>query len=360
MRALSTLSIAMLLGTASLEAAHACTTFCMSDGKSVVFGRNYDFEFGDGMLLVNKRGMNKFGSARENPAHWISKYGSVTFNQYGRDAPQGGVNEKGLVVELMWLDATKYPARDQRPNLGQVEWIQYLLDNYATVGEVLARADDLRIFGRAPIHYLVSDRTGNAAVLEFLDGKLVVTTGKDLPDKALANDTYANARAHADTKTGQSPAFTRSSLDRFAAAAAGVKQFESAGSGKSPVAESFAILDRVAQPGYTRWKIVYDLTALRIHWRTDRNDNVRHLDIGKLDFSCSSPIQYLALYNEGNGNAIASLTDFNAQTNLDMIATSYRKTSFMANVPPEAAKASAAHPEKFTCNLSLKLSGAFS
>jgi choloylglycine hydrolase len=28
---------------------------------------------------------------------WISKYGSITFNQYGREFPTGGMNEKGLV-----------------------------------------------------------------------------------------------------------------------------------------------------------------------------------------------------------------------------------------------------------------------
>ena len=37
------------------------------------------------------------------PARWTSKFGSVTFNQYGKDNPMGGVNERGLVIEVMEL-----------------------------------------------------------------------------------------------------------------------------------------------------------------------------------------------------------------------------------------------------------------
>jgi choloylglycine hydrolase len=146
----------------------ACTTFCLTDGTSVVFGRNYDWDFGDGLIMVNKRGVAKIAAsgirdAAETPARWESKYGSVTFNQYGREFPTGGMNEKGLVVELMWLDETVYPRRDSRPAVSVLEWIQYQLDRYASVQEVLAHAEEIRIAGRVPLHYLVADRSGAAA-----------------------------------------------------------------------------------------------------------------------------------------------------------------------------------------------------
>jgi penicillin V acylase-like amidase (Ntn superfamily) len=31
----------------------------------------------------------------------------VTFNQYGRNFPSGGMNEAGLVIELMWLEGSR-------------------------------------------------------------------------------------------------------------------------------------------------------------------------------------------------------------------------------------------------------------
>jgi Penicillin V acylase and related amidases len=48
----------------------------------------------------------------EKPIEWISKYGSITFNQSGREFPHGGINEKGLVIEQMWLDEAAYPEMD--------------------------------------------------------------------------------------------------------------------------------------------------------------------------------------------------------------------------------------------------------
>ena len=64
-----------------------------------------------------------------NTISWVSQYGSITFNQYGKEFPTGGMNEKGLVVELMWLDGTIYPQPDERPAIGVLQWIQYQLDN---------------------------------------------------------------------------------------------------------------------------------------------------------------------------------------------------------------------------------------
>jgi penicillin V acylase-like amidase (Ntn superfamily) len=55
---------------------------------------------------------------------------------------------------------------------------------------VLAHADEIRIAGRVPLHYLVADRSGSAAAIEFLDGRLRARTGPTLPVAVLTNDTY--------------------------------------------------------------------------------------------------------------------------------------------------------------------------
>jgi choloylglycine hydrolase len=67
----------------------ACTTFCYADGGTMVFGRNYDWNIGDGMVVVNKRNVFKHALVEPAPATWTSKYGSITFNQYGREFPTG-------------------------------------------------------------------------------------------------------------------------------------------------------------------------------------------------------------------------------------------------------------------------------
>src|SRR5690606_17640644 len=97
------------------EHALSCTTFGYSSNQGLIFGKMLDWDEDHGMLIVNKRNMAKQGLTLEGGpyAKWVSKYGSLTFNQHGREFPMGGVNEAGLVVEVMVGDA-EYPARDDR------------------------------------------------------------------------------------------------------------------------------------------------------------------------------------------------------------------------------------------------------
>src|SRR5258705_9493536 len=117
----------------------ACTTFLINRDGHLVFGRNYDWVSDAGIVCTNLKGLFKT-SMKTNDGEsisWVSKYGSITFNQYGKEFPTGGMNEKGLVVELMWLDETKYPVSDARPAVDVLQWIQYQLDNCAAIEEVI-------------------------------------------------------------------------------------------------------------------------------------------------------------------------------------------------------------------------------
>src|SRR6266850_694055 len=143
----------------------ACTTFCLVGKGEVLFGRNYDWTVGDALVLVNKRGVAKTATIIDSykGAKWVSKYGSVTFNQYGRENPTGGMNEVGLVVEQMWLSETEYPKVDTRPAVGTQEWIQYLLDNSATTAEAIKNVEGVRIESDVKVHYQINGKAGNTA-----------------------------------------------------------------------------------------------------------------------------------------------------------------------------------------------------
>ena len=162
----------------SPDEASTCTTFVLGEKDNQVFGRNYDWDVEDGLVMVNKRGVLKRGYFRDEekgtPAAWTSKYGSVTFNQYGRELPTGGMNEAGLVVETMALSEARYPRPDKRPYLGSaLQLRQFLLDNFALVNEVIACDAMIRISPRRTVlgvHVLISDRMGNCASIEFLYG----------------------------------------------------------------------------------------------------------------------------------------------------------------------------------------------
>ena len=102
----------------------------------------------------------------EKPLSWISKYGSITFNQWGREFPSGGINDKGLVVVQTMYISTKYPDPDIRPSISELQWIQFQLDNFSTVQEVIYNDKFLRITNNSiPLHYIICDKTGNIAVI---------------------------------------------------------------------------------------------------------------------------------------------------------------------------------------------------
>ncbi|MBD0298152.1 MAG: hypothetical protein ICV84_23645, partial [Flavisolibacter sp.] len=67
----------------------ACSTFLLSKNGHYVFGRNYDWVTGNGMVMVNKRGLQKtsFNADRGKEINWTSACGSITFNQYGKEFP---------------------------------------------------------------------------------------------------------------------------------------------------------------------------------------------------------------------------------------------------------------------------------
>src|SRR5687767_3982729 len=146
----------------------ACTTFFINQDGQMVFGRNYDWITDVGRVNTNARGLSKTSMKTEDgeTITWVSKYGSITFNQYGKEFPTGGMNERGLVVEMMWLDGSKYPERDSRAELGVLQWIQYQLDNCSTIEEVIAANSKIRISKtHPPVHYLVADLSGRAATI---------------------------------------------------------------------------------------------------------------------------------------------------------------------------------------------------
>ena len=346
MRALHTIA----LGLASLAVpAVACTTFCVRGPDGLYFGRNYDYGFGDGMILVNNRGVEKASLIDRNPARWVSRHGSVTFNQFGKDSPMGGINERGLVVEVMELQETKYPAPDSRAAVGALEWIQYQLDNFASVEEAIPGARRIRVGTAAPIHFLMADRAGEVATVEFLGGRMVVHRGSTLPDRVLANSPYEDSLDYAQRnapEAGPLPRGIPGSFERFARAARQVKAWESSPAG-SAVERSFEILDDVAQPGHTQWQIVYDLKNATIHYRTTANRERRAISVAAFDYACAASGRMLDI-DTGRGDMTAQFMPYAAEANERQMLVAFAKSPHYST-PAAVVKNEAARVDARRC-----------
>ena len=121
------------------------------------------------------------------PISWESKDGSLIVSAYDIGTAEG-MNEKGLVVNELALVESDYgkPAEGAKV-ISLSTWPQYALDNFATVAEAVAdlRKEKFRVqtvvlgTGRpANMHLVISDATGDSAVFEYVDGKLVIHHGK--------------------------------------------------------------------------------------------------------------------------------------------------------------------------------------
>jgi len=322
----------------------ACTTFCLSDGSHHLVGKSYDWDMEQALVIANPRGLHKrallLGGGK--PAEWDAKFASVTFNQYGRDMPNGGMNEAGLVVEVMWLDSTVAPAPDKRPAVGELQWIQMQLDTRATVAEMVGAAQQVRV---APIggkvHYMACDATGACATFENIGGKMVVTHGRDLVTKVLTNDTYQDSRAAlAEHKGGKAPKGA-SSLDRFVRAASLVA------SGKPERKAALAVLDSVRQGSYSKWNIVYDPIALRIAFRTASKPALKEIDLKALATDCKSAVQMLDMATAAKGDVTAKFTAYTFTANKKLVEASLAPVA--KTLPKGAAWMVAGYPATARC-----------
>lgn len=335
-----------------------CTTFCLDHGDRPVFGRNYDFMMEDGLVIINKRGVTK--TTRSKSIVWTSKYGSVTFNQYGREFPTEGMNEAGLVVEPMMLVETEYPLPDSRPAIPDRQWIQYQLDNFSTIEEVIASDSQIRIIGSGgPVgsHFLVCDRTGNCATIEFIDHKLVYHTNEKMPVKTLTNSIYAESISFLERdKIPQLDKFR--SVERFICAANMVKNYDPKNT-KSPIDFAFRILKNVELDFAfrlinvevklkTQWSIVYDIKNLSIYFRTLGNQQIRHFDLKSFDLSCSTPVRVLDVQAELSGDISDEFIDYTYQINRNLVGEAFRKTPFLSHLPNGNLDILASYPDEMT------------
>ena len=187
----------------------ACTraVYLGPQGQTVT-GRSMDWvEDMQTNLWVFPREMKRDGGLGKGSLEWTSKYGSVVASVY-EGGTADGMNERGLVANLLYLAESEYPAVDDpRPGVSITAWAQYLLDNFATVEEAVAemKKDGFRVVAvdapngmKGTVHLSISDATGDSAIFEYVDGKLVIHHGKEYQvmtnsptyDKQLAINEY--------------------------------------------------------------------------------------------------------------------------------------------------------------------------
>lgn len=314
---LSLISICLLGGRGTIG---ACTraVYLGPDGMTAT-GRTMDWrEDPRTNLYIFPRGIERRGAVTDNTVLWTSKYGSLAVAGYDIGICDG-MNEKGLSANLLFLPETVYSKPDDdRPVMGLSIWTQYVLDNFATVDEAVAALSDDRFRIDAPdlpngvrsrLHLAISDPSGDSAILEYIDGKLIiyhsrryqVLTNSPAYDLQLAIGEYWKQIGGLAMLPG-----TNRSSDRFVRASFYIDAIVSTSDPKVAVPAVMSVMRNVSVPygistpdsphiASTRWRTVADQKNLVYYFEPTLSMETFSVDFSEIDFSKGSPVRVLIL-----------------------------------------------------------------
>ncbi|RKS87615.1 choloylglycine hydrolase [Orbus hercynius] len=326
--------LSALIGLAPLS--QACTRIVyLGEDQQIITARSMDWKDEIATnLWIFPRGMARDGVVGPHSLSWTSKYGSVIASGYDVSTTDG-VNEKGLVANLLWLAESQYPNEITNNNgLSVSIWAQYMLDNFATVAEAVESLEHTplsvltdNVPGQtrlATLHLSLSDASGDSAIIEYIDGQQVihhskqyqVMTNSPTYDKQLAMEEYWQNVGGLAFLPG-----TNRAADRFARASFYVNNVPKKTDINTAVASVFSIIRNVSVPyglttedspeiSSTRWRTVYDHKRQLYFFESALTPNVFWTDLSKIDFSAETgQVKVLALGKEQRNIFSGNATD---------------------------------------------------
>lgn len=236
----------------------ACSLFAaMGDSENRLYGRNFDWAFSPALFLFT------------DPADGYASVSMVDIAYLGFDGerartitglplaeresllqapwlPFDGMNEAGLAVGMAAVPGGNAERDPAKPTIGSLGVIREMLDHAGSVDEAVALLQRYNIdfSGGPPLHYLLADRSGRAALVEFYSGKVHILSN-DGPWLQSTNFLLAEAGGAVAGKCWRYDMIGR--------------ELAQAG-GKMTAAQAMGLLTSVAQPN-TQWSVVYGMSS---------------------------------------------------------------------------------------------------
>lgn len=290
--------------------------------NNVITARSMDWKDEiDANIWIFPRGMQRDGNVGKNSIKWSSKYGSVITSAWDI-ATTDGINEKGLVANVLWLAESQYPKFNPQSSSKGITisaWAQYVLDNFANVKETvdeLRKEDFVIVSDYIPgttkfttLHLSISDASGDNAIFEYVGGKLVihhdasytVMTNSPLFEDQLAINKYWQSIPGTVMLPG-----TNRAADRFARASFYINAIPQTSDMQTSIASVFSVIRNCSVPfgisseaepniSSTRWRSVSDHKNLVYYFETALTPNTFWVDLKKINFSKNAPVKRLSI-----------------------------------------------------------------
>jgi penicillin V acylase-like amidase (Ntn superfamily) len=331
MKANSFSPIAMILATSLIflwvsPKAEPCSRVLWADnGKAVVVGRSMDwFKPMPADLYALPRGIKRDGMTGKNTLTWTAKYGTLLAVTHGESETHGasdGMNEKGVAGHMLWLAESNYGKFDpDQPSLSLALWLQYYLDNFATVKEAVefTKTKPFQLVTgvvdgqKAKIHMALEDATGDSAIIQYLDGKPEIYHGREytvMTNSPPFSEQLNNLKQYKGFGGEKRLPGTTEAADRFVRGAFFLKNLPEPKDYRECVAGILSVLRNVSQPfgtpdparpfiSATRWRTVCDLTDQIYFFESSTSPNIIWVKLKELDFAEGAGVRKLDLVKD--------------------------------------------------------------
>jgi len=310
-----------------------CTTIIFGAESHKYLAENYDHSLTHGLVGVNLQGTVKENGRQpgEKAIRWNVKYGSITFNQFSLELPVSGMNEAGMAVALMWHYEGNFGTDEQYSRISALQWIQYQLDNYRNIADVLEGLKTIRPKQEgAPLHYSILDAEGNSLLVEFVDGELRTYENPEYP--ILTNTTYQVCYDIAKGSAESSGFPENPSIARFVHlyrqypgltnrdinADTGFELLQSVN--QTPAENSSYPWNDGSKPDTkTAWSIVFNPSEKSILFKTHENDSVREIRLSDFNFNKEAEYRVMNINDGVKGNAAGFFKPYSIEYNREII-----------------------------------------
>ncbi|HJJ47547.1 MAG TPA: carcinine hydrolase/isopenicillin-N N-acyltransferase family protein [Methanocorpusculum sp.] len=232
----------------------ACSVFLVNDGGKYLLGRNFDLEDTSSLLVHTKpaNGYESLGIAVVNMLNKGAKNdpsnaANALVSPY---ACMDGVNEKGVAIAVNSVDGPQIKQERGNPAVLPPMIIRLVLDKADSVDsavKLIESVDARMIMG---FQYFIADKTGNTAIINYINNETVVTRG----EKLMTNFYLCDIPENYSAGHGQ---------DRYAIAQ---EVLDAAGYAMNTT-KAFELLQLIQQTpesgglGTTQWSVVYHLNS---------------------------------------------------------------------------------------------------
>jgi predicted choloylglycine hydrolase len=183
--------------------------------------------------------------------------------------PFDGMNEQGLAVGMAAVPPGYMRPDPDKGTVGSLMIIRKMLDYASNVDEAveIIHGYNVDMQGGPPIHYLVADPSGRAALVEFYQGEMVVTTN----DNAWHLATNFLRASVGESAEGECWRYDE------------ISQQLTEAQGRVDSQEAVELLGRVSQAS-TQWSIVYGMSSGKVSVAMGREyDSVHTLALELVD-----------------------------------------------------------------------------